>query len=95
MNSVTPTTKRDNFPCFCSAILMHHVCITAHAFGFSSIFYNSYLDSARNYHATPLLEEFVTGVSPAGNPYNKTLLKLATPNVVAFARQEISPFVME
>jgi hypothetical protein len=58
----------------------------AHAFGFSPIFYNSFVDSENVLRENVILTEEISSTSIPGNPFTREYIKIATPNVVNFAR---------
>lgn len=63
-----------------------------HALGFSTFFYNSYLDpsTGRPYSPPPVNTVEVTGISPAGQTYSHNVSTMTTPKVVATAREYYS-----
>src|SRR4051812_20740114 len=68
---------------------MHEV---THALGFSSYFYDSYLNNATGtfYSPAPYFSSTSSGTAPSGNPYSMSIQKLRTPNVLRFARDYFS-----
>lgn len=58
----------------------------SHALGFSNTFYNSYKSVTGTFYNQPVISETRSGTSPAGNSFSVNIKKLATPNLVSYAK---------